>query len=369
MKCVIQREELLKPLQVVKGVVENRQTLPILSNVLLRLQNKTLSLIGTDLEVELRGRVELENVPAEGEITVSARKLLDICRMLPEAATLEIYTEDQRVVVKSGRSLFNLAALPAKDFPLFEENPGQVEINLPQNKLRYLIENTHFAVAQQDVRYYLNGMLFDIQAQNICAVATDGHRLALSQVAIDNASEPLQVIVPRKGIYELLRLLDNSDEEVAIIINSNQIVAKTAHFSFTSKLIDGRFPDYHKVVPQGGDKVVEFKRDDLKQALSRVAILSNEKYKGVCLQLRRNLITVIATNPDQEEAREELAVQYDGDDLDIGFNVTYLLDVVNTVGSETLRWTFSDANNGSRIEPISAAEGFGVIYVVMPMRL
>lgn len=369
MKFSIKREELLQPLQIVKGVVETRQTLPLLSNVLIQLHEGKLSLTGSDLEVELKGHIPVEAVAEPLAITVSARKLFDLCRMLPEGADLNFKVEEQRVVVKSGRSTYNLATLPAKDYPLFEDLPGQCEFEIPQNDLRYLIEHSHFAIAQQDVRYYLNGMLLDLGSSYLRGVATDGHRLAMSQTDLSFTGDSISVIVPRKAIYELLRLLENNDEKIAIVLTGNQIAVKGKQFSLTSKLIDGRFPDYNRVLPAGGDKIVEIDRDILKQTLSRVAILSNEKYRGVCLQLRSNQVTVIANNPEQEEAREELVIEYQGGDLDIGFNVNYLLDVVNTMSPGLVRFTLTDTNSGIKVEEVAQKAGAKSVYVVMPMRL
>lgn len=367
MHFTIQREALLKPLQLVAGVVERRQTLPVLSNVLLVVEGQQLSLTGTDLEVELVGRVTLEDGAEPGEITVPARKLMDICKSLPSDVMIDIRLDEQKLVVKAGRSRFTLSTLPANDFPTVEEGPGSLTFNLVQSKLRRLIDRTSFAMAQQDVRYYLNGMLIEVQTGALRAVATDGHRLAMCamEAAIEN-TERHQVIVPRKGILELARLLTEQDGEVAIVLGANHIRATTGEFTFTSKLVDGKFPDYERVLPRGGDKLVIGDRQALREAFSRTAILSNEKYRGIRLQLASGQLKIQANNPEQEEAEEEVAVDYNGGSLEIGFNVSYLLDVLGVMTTEQVRLILSDANSSALVQEAGNDDSS---YVVMPMRL
>jgi DNA polymerase-3 subunit beta len=367
MHFTIQREALLKPLQLVAGVVERRQTLPVLSNVLLVVDGQQLSLTGTDLEVELVGRVSLEVAAESGEITVPARKLMDICKSLPSDATIDIRLDDQKLVVKAGRSRFTLSTLPANDFPTVEEGPGSLTFSLGQSKLRRLIERTSFAMAQQDVRYYLNGMLIEVQTGLLRAVATDGHRLAMcSMEANIEQNEKHQVIVPRKGILELARLLTEQDAEVAIVLGQHHIRATTSDFTFTSKLVDGKFPDYERVLPKGGDKLVVGDRQVLREAFSRTSILSNEKYRGIRLQLASGLLKIQANNPEQEEAEEEVAVEYNGGSLEIGFNVSYLLDVLGVMTTDQVRLLLSDANSSALVQEAGNDDS---AYVVMPMRL
>ncbi|ARS46837.1 DNA polymerase III subunit beta [Ectopseudomonas hydrolytica] len=367
MHFTIQREALLKPLQLVAGVVERRQTLPVLSNVLLVVEGQQLSLTGTDLEVELVGRVTLEDAAEPGEITVPARKLMDICKSLPSDALIDIRVDDQKLLVKAGRSRFTLSTLPANDFPTVEEGPGSLTFNLPQAKLRRLIERTSFAMAQQDVRYYLNGMLLEVQSGMLRAVATDGHRLAMcSMEAAIQQDGKHQVIVPRKGILELARLLTEQDAEVAIVLGQHHIRANTGEFTFTSKLVDGKFPDYERVLPRGGDKLVLADRQGLREAFSRTAILSNEKYRGIRLTLAAGLLKIQANNPEQEEAEEEIVVDYAGGGLEIGFNVSYLLDVLGVMGTEQVRLILSDSNSSALLQE---ADNDDSAYVVMPMRL
>ncbi|MGE8294995.1 MAG: DNA polymerase III subunit beta [Pseudomonas sp.] len=367
MHFTIQREALLKPLQLVAGVVERRQTLPVLSNVLLVVEGQQLSLTGTDLEVELVGRVTLEDAAEPGEITVPARKLMDICKSLPSDALIDIRVDDQKLLVKAGRSRFTLSTLPANDFPTVEEGPGSLTFNLPQAKLRRLIERTSFAMAQQDVRYYLNGMLLEVQSGLLRAVATDGHRLAMcSMEATIQQDGKHQVIVPRKGILELARLLTEQDAEVSIVLGQHHIRANTGEFTFTSKLVDGKFPDYERVLPRGGDKLVVADRQGLREAFSRTAILSNEKYRGIRLTLAAGLLKIQANNPEQEEAEEEIVVDYNGGGLEIGFNVSYLLDVLGVMGTEQVRLILSDSNSSALLQE---ADNDDSAYVVMPMRL
>jgi DNA polymerase-3 subunit beta len=368
MKFVISRNALLTPLNLVAGVVERRQTLPILSNVMLVLEGKKLSITGTDLEVELVGRVELENeAESGGEITVPARKLADICKSLPDACDIEFSLKDQKVTVRSGRSRFTLSTLAATDFPSVEESQADQEFTIKQGDLKRLIDRTAFAMAQQDVRYYLNGMLWEVKGDQLRVVATDGHRLALCSLKAGISNDKaIQVIVPRKGVIELGRLLMNEDEDVHVVIGSNHIRATTSEFTFTSKLVDGKFPDYDRVLPKGSTKAVFANRDELRQAFSRASILSNEKYRGVRLNLSNGSVQIVANNPEQEEAEEVVSVDYQGEILEIGFNVSYLLDVLGVLSGESVKISLSDANSSALLE--ESEEGDSV-YVVMPMRL
>ncbi|MFL0811196.1 MAG: DNA polymerase III subunit beta [Agarilytica sp.] len=367
MRFSVSREALLKPLQLVTGVVERRQTLPVLANVLLVLENNQLSLTGTDLEVEIVGRLSLEGECLEGEITVPAKKLLDICKSLPEGSVVEFSQDEQKAVVKSGRSRFSLSTLPANDFPAVEEGNKDLSFTCPQKSLKELIEKTSFAMAQQDVRYYLNGMLWEIRPQEMRVVTTDGHRLAMCTKDIGaEVSEVRQSIIPRKGVIELSRLLEENDDDVEIIMGASHVRAITEGFTFTSKLVDGKFPDYERVLPKGGDKLVIGDRAELKSAFARTSILSNEKYRGVRLLLETGTLTVVANNPEQEEAEDQVAVDYTGDSLEVGFNVSYLQDVANVINTDNLKITLSDSNSSALIE---APEGSDAVYVVMPMRL
>ena len=366
MKFTVDRETLLKPLQQVIGVVERRQTLPVLGNLLMVAGNNGLVITATDLEVEIQSRVAIE-IDEPGEITLPARKLVDICKALPEGAKVQFSINDQKAQIRSGKSRFTLATLPAADFPLVETIKGDCSFTIPQSRLKELIERTQFSMAQQDVRYYLNGLMLEISNGLLRGVATDGHRLALCDMPVDiRVSETRQVIVPRKGIQELLRLLENNDELVQVDVGSNHIGISNADIRFSSKLVDGRFPDYDRVVPKGGDKLVLADRELLRQALSRTSILSNEKYRGIRLNLEKNIIKIQAHNPEQEEADEEFEVDYTGTGLEIGFNVTYLLDVLSSVRSDHVEITLSDSNSSCLMREPGTEQ---YRYVVMPMRL
>ena len=367
MKFAVSREALLRPLQLVAGVVERRQTLPVLSNLLLSVEGETLSMTGTDLEVQLVARVQLPATAAtDGEITVPARKLMDIWRALPEGADIEFTVDESRAVLKSGRSRFQLATLPAAEFPSIDEGAAELELGLAQEQLRHLIDQTAFSMAQQDVRYFLNGMLLEVDAEHVRTVATDGHRLAMCTLSPGSGQSRQQVIVPRKGVLELSRVLSEGDETVALSLGSNHLRADIGPYMFTTKLVDGKFPDYERVVPKGGTREVIGDRQLLREAFQRTAILSNEKYRGVRISLESEALTVQANNPEQEEAEESVPVQFDADPLEIGFNVSYLLDVLGAIETDQVRISVSDANSSALLEE---PEGGDSLYVVMPMRL
>ncbi len=367
MKFTVSREALLRPLQLVTGVVERRQTLPVLSNVLVSVDGTELTLTGTDLEVQLVARVQLpEAARNSGETTLPARKLMDICRALPDGAQIQIAQDEQRAVLRSGASKFQLATLPAAEFPGIDEGAGELEIELAQGQLRHLIDRTAFSMAQQDVRYFLNGMLLEVTPEHIRAVATDGHRLAMCTMLPGAGSERQQVIVPRKGVTELGRLLAEGDEQVTLSLGSNHLKAVLGGYSFITKLVDGRFPDYEKVIPRGGTRESIGDRQQLREAFSRAAILSNEKYRGVRITLSEGLLTVQANNPEQEEAEEAVPVEFTGGSLEMGFNVSYLQDVLGVLQSDQVRITVSDASSSALIEEPGGGDS---LFVVMPMRL
>jgi DNA polymerase-3 subunit beta len=365
MKFSISREALIKPLNLVAGVVERRQTLPILSNVLLSLEGTQLSLTGTDLEVELIGRVEVEAGAIDGEITVPARKLVDICKSLPDSSQIEFTVDSGKATVKAGRGRFTLSTLPATEFPSVDESAGDQTLEIAQSVVKRLIDRTAFAMAQQDVRYYLNGMLLELKAGRLRMVATDGHRLALCTAKEAVSTGDAAIIIPRKGVLELSRLLD-TDESIRLVIGSNHIRAANQQFTFTSKLVDGKFPEYERVLPKSADKTVIGQRLELRQAFTRTAILSNEKYRGVRLKLSTDTLDITANNPEQEQAEEVVAVEYQGDELEVGFNVSYLLDVLSVLDGEQIRLSLSDSASSALLE--EADEGDS-LYVVMPMRL
>lgn len=366
MKFIIDREHLIKPLQQVSSPLGGRPTLPILGNLLIQVTEGYLMLTGTDLEMEMVARITLTQPHESGAITVPARKFLDICRGLPDGAEISITQENDRVLVRSGRSRFSLSTLPASDYPNLDDWKSEVEFTLPQATLKRLIEATQFSMAHQDVRYYLNGMMFETEGEELRTVATDGHRLAVCSMSVGQKLPPHDVIVPRKGVLELVRLLDNSNGDVRLQIGSNNIRAHVGDFIFTSKLVDGRFPDYRRVLPKNPDKTLEANCDELKQAFSRAAILSNEKFRGVRLYLNQSQLKITANNPEQEEAEEILDVTYDGTDLEIGFNVSYVLDVLNALKCEDVRMLLTDSVSSVQIEDSANSSA---AYVVMPMRL
>ncbi|MCW8195562.1 DNA polymerase III subunit beta [Proteobacteria bacterium 005FR1] len=367
MKFTVSREELLKPLQMVVGVVERRQTLPVLANVLVVLEGDRLSLTGTDLEVEIVARVGLAQPGESGETTVPAKKFADICRSLPEGAEIHFTEEEDKVILRSGSSRFTLSTLPASNFPNVEQGAGQLRFTCAQSIVKQLIDSTAFAMAQQDVRYYLNGMLWEVRDQQLRCVATDGHRLAMCTKALElPEQERIQAIVPRKGILELGRMLLDEEAGVEITIGDKHMQVATDAFTFTSKLVDGKFPDYERVLPRGGNNILFAERQALRQAFSRVAILSNEKYRGVRITLSDGNLVLVANNPEQDEAEEQLAVDYTGESLKIGFNISYLLDVTNVLHSDRIKASFVDANTSALIEE---PEGGEAVYVIMPMRL
>jgi DNA polymerase-3 subunit beta len=365
MKFSAPREAILKPLQTVVGVVERRQTMPILSNVLLAVDGSRLRVTATDLEVEMVADAEVE-AETGGEVTVPGRKLHEICRALPEGAAVEVALAGERLTVKAGRSRFTLSTLRAADFPTVEEIAAKQSLSVTRKDLRALIDKTHFSMAQQDVRYYLNGLLLETERKKLRAVATDGHRLALSEVDLDAAAtRDEQVIVPRKGVLELNRLLDG-DGTVSIALGTNHVRVQIDGIRLTSKLIDGRFPEYARVIPSQPRNVMTASKNLLREALQRTAILSNEKYRGVRLELSPNSVVLQANNPEQEEAVETLEVEYSGEPMEIGFNVNYLLDALAAVESEQVELGVSDANSSCLIrEPGVDTTKF----VVMPMRL
>ncbi len=366
MKFNINRDVLLPVLQTVSGVVDRRQTLPILSNLLLSIDEGSLSVTATDMEVELIVAIEVK-LQETGELTLPARKLLDICRALPAKAELQLEVKNDRVMIKSGKSRFTLASLPAQEYPVIDITENIVSFKIKQQKLEQLLENTQFAMAQQDVRYYLNGLLLEISADKLRAVATDGHRLALDEAAITSSiKEPIQIIVPRKGITELTRLLQNEDSEIEIQISTNHIRVKNDNICFTSKLIDGRFPDYQRVIPELSETPVFADREELRNSLTRASILSNEKYRGVRIIFDSNSLRALAHNPEQEEAEEELEVEYKGGEIEIGFNVSYLLDTLSIIKCKKVKLSVLDPNSSCLVLPEDESS---CQYVVMPMRL
>lgn len=367
MQFTVSQETISRPLQLVCSIVERRATLPILSTILLHAHGNQLSMTSTDMELEMIATLEVA-IETEGKVAVSARKFLDICRALPSNATISFNAKDNKALVRAGKSRFSLATLPSDDFPDSEGANYTDEISLPQSALKSLLDETSFAMASQDVRYYLNGLLLEREDSVLRAVATDGHRLALGSISTSNSvAEKSSIIIPRKAITELGRLLNDSEDNVSIAFSSQQIKIELPDIHFTSKLIDGQFPNYERVLPLGGDKEVIADRELLKQALSRASILSNDKHRSVRVNLESGLIKATVTNQEQETAEEEITVDYKGDSLEIAFNNAYLLDILNAVSDDNIKLVFSDDNSSVLITPVDDKRERQ--YVVMPMRL
>ena len=366
MRFSLQREVLLKPLQQVVNVVERRHTLPVLANLLVVVKNGQLSLTGTDLEVEMVARTAVEDA-RDGETTIPARKLFEIVRALPDGSRITLTQTDDKVTVQAGRSRFTLAALSPNEFPAIEDIELVERVRVPEAALKELIERTAFAMAQQDVRYYLNGLLLDLRENSLRCVATDGHRLAMCEAPLPaGAQSRKQIIVPRKGVLELQRLLEGGDREVELEVGRNHLRLRREDVTFTSKLIDGRFPDYDAVIPIGADKEVRVDREVLRAALQRAAILSNEKYRGVKVEVSPGQLLLVAHNPEQEEAQEEVEADTKVDGLAVGFNVTYLLDALGALREDTVLIALRDANSSALLRE---AGNDRCRHVVMPLRL
>jgi len=361
------RDELLAPLAAVSGIIERRHTLPILSNVLIERAGEALAFLATDIEVQIAARSSIPGSAEARGITVGARKLLDILRALPDGAEVTLTQQDKRLLVKAGKSRFALQTLPAEDFPRLAKPAGDAaRFTLQQKALRRVLGLVQYAMAQQDIRYYLNGLLMVIEEGSLKLVATDGHRLAFAGLKLGADLPRQEVIVPRKTVLELGKLLADSDEEVRIEVSATQAAFSFGNVDLVSKLIDGKFPDYTRVIPAGHKNKLQAGREPLRQALQRAAILSNEKFRGVRWVLGDGSLKIVSSNAEQEEANEELEVDYKGDSLDIGFNVNYLLDVLNNVGGESIECAFGDAASSALITYASEKD---FKYVVMPMRI
>ncbi|RNC79253.1 DNA polymerase III subunit beta [Piscirickettsia salmonis] len=368
MKFTVQRDALLKPLQMLAGVVERRHTLPILSHILFDIQADRLQLTASDLEIELIARVQagFRGGDELGQFTLPAKKVVDIVKNIAEDILIEFHVEGERVTLSAERSRFSLSSLAAHEFPVLDSVSHGTGLALSQENLKYLFERVAFSMAQQDVRHYLNGMLLEADNNILRAVATDGHRIALASVPMSvQVSDKKQVILPRKGVQELARLL-NLQSEIELTLTENHLRVFTDEFTFSSKLIEGKFPDYRRVIPESNDQLVLVDRDALKQALVRVVILSNEKYRGVRMELSTNTLKMGANNPEQEEAEDYLEVSYEGRPLEIGFNASYLQDILSVLSPGPVRLLLKDATASVLIQESADADA---CYVVMPMRL
>jgi DNA polymerase-3 subunit beta len=366
MQFGIQREVLLKPLQQVVGVVERRQTLPVLANLLVQAHDGKVAFTGTDLEVEMVANIAVEGA-IDGEVTIPARKLYDIVRALPDGVHIDLKLNGERVALNAGRSRFTLATLPASEFPTIDDIELVERVTLPEAVLKDLMDRTAFAMANQDVRYYLNGMLLDLNEDTLRCVATDGHRLALAETALSSGVDSRrQIIIPRKGVMELIGLFEAGDGEVELEFGRNHLRVRRGEVTFTSKLIDGRFPDYEAVIPIGADQEVHLERDALRAALQRAAILSNEKYRGVKLEVSPGKLCIIAHNPEQEEAVEDLEAETTVDDLSVGFNVGYLMDALGALGGDKVQVNLRDAQSSCLLQ---SSGDDRIRHVIMPLRL
>ena len=368
MKIKVKRDGLIAPIQLISNVVERRQTLPVLANMKIKVENGRLEMVGTDLEVELQTNSDVE-MESAGEVTMPAKKLNDIWRSLPATEDIVLEQVNDKVTIKCGRGKYSLSTIGVNEFP---DSLGFVEaepINIDSDIFKQSVEQVSFAMAQQDVRYFLNGMLLEVEGRVIKLVATDGHRLAMTEMSLgagsSGSTEKARAIIPRKGVLELLKIIDGSDE-FQLCMSDKLVSVQASDRRFTSKLVEGQFPDYNKVVPEGGSIEVSLDRLVFRDALQRASILSNEKYRGVRLSLSKGAVKIQANNPEQEEAEEVLESDYEGSDLEIGFNVGYIIDVLSVLDSEEVRITLSDGNSSALLEGVDESNA---IYVVMPMRL
>lgn len=366
MKFTIARSALLEPLQRVANVVERRHTIPILANVLIEVSESSLSLKGSDQEVELSSHINIEGCEVPGEITVPARKFTDICRSIREGSQLAISLDENRLQIQSGKFKSHLATLPVMDFPAVEMAKGEVTFELDSRSLLGVLEKTSFAMAQQDVRYFFNGLLLETSDTGVRAVATNGQRLAISDLPSGELGSH-QYIIPRKGVQELMRILPDDDSVPAqLSFSANHMQVECANTALISKLIDATYPDYGRAIPEGGDKVVKAHREELQEALTRTAILSNEMYKNVRLVLSSGNLELHTNNPMQEEAEEIVAVDYEGGSLEIGFNINYLIEALNVMGGEYVQLLFSDSNSACLL---TDPDDIKSRYVISPMML
>ena len=362
------QEKFLAALQSVAGIVERRNTLPILANVMFNKVNEQIQLTTSDLEIQIQTTAELGGEQGEYSTTVAARKLIDILRSMPSEQMVTLESNDGKCILKSGKSRFTLQTLPSEDFPLVQKATDfSPKFVIQQKTLKNLFSSVHFAMAVNDIRYYLNGILFVVQGKTLTLVATDGHRLALDKAELDIDVPHQQVILPRKTVLELQRLLNNDGEGVIEIqFASNQAKFNFGSLEFVTKLVDGKFPDYTRVVPSGYNNEVLLERTQLLTCLQRVAIMTSDKFKGVRLTFEPGVLRIAANNAEQEEAVEELEIDYNGANVDIGFNVSYLIDALSNMGQDQVKISFADANSSALI---TVPDDDNFIYVVMPMRI
>lgn len=361
------RDALVRKLQIVSNIVERRNTLPVLANILLKKEGGTVTLLSSDIEMQIQTSAEVGGEGGDVATTVAAKKFLDILRLLPDSADVSVKLDSKKMSVQAGKSRFALQTLPAEDFPLVQEPKEWIaQLTVPQNTLKQLFSMVHFSMAQQDLRYYLNGVLLVVDSAKIKAVATDGHRLAYCDASGQGAQSQHEVIIPRKTVLELSRLLSDTDDMVKIDLASNQARFAFSDIVLITKLVEGKFPDFQRVIPKNHQNLVVLNREALLKSLQRASILTSDKFRGIRWVLTPGLLTVVANNSDQEEARDEIEVDYTGPEIDIGFNVNYLLDVLNNLKAETVQFALQD-NNSSALVTKPGEDDFK--YVVMPMRI
>ncbi|GAC1329175.1 MAG: DNA polymerase III subunit beta [Collimonas sp.] len=361
------RDTLLRPLQIVSGIVERRHTLPILANILIRKDGEKISFLSTDIEVQITTHAEIGSGGDVTATTVAARKLLDILRALPDDNDVVLKLDNKKMTVQAGKSRFSLQTLAAEEFPtVAQAEHFNASVSLPQKTLKHLFNMVHFSMAQQDIRYYLNGLLLVVDGKNVIAVATDGHRLAYCQVEVEQEFARQEVIIPRKTIIELQRLLEDKDDLVRLDIANNQVKLSFADIELISKLVEGKFPDFNRVIPKGYKNNFTLGREQLLRSLQRAAIMTSDKFKGVRCVVTPGVMQIMSTNADQEEAVEEIEIDYGGDSVDIGFNVTYLLDVLNNLKVDQINIALGDSNSSALI---TIPDNTDFKYVVMPMRI
>jgi DNA polymerase-3 subunit beta len=366
-ELTISKQQLLTPLLTVAGAIDKKQSRAILSNILLKLTKQQLILTATDLEVEITARIPCISEQNDEAITVPAKKIIDIIRSLDDDASPTLTSHAEILAIKEGRGQFKLATLPAIDYPNTQDEVNEIELSIQRVALIHLLQSTHFAMSHQDVRIFLNGLLLEVDAQSITAVATDGHRMAICKLTSPHDCQHHRLLIPRKGVQEILRLLNTvEDEQVIFSAGKNRVRLDTQQYTFSSKLIEARFPPYVKAIPKNQDKEVIIDRDLLKRALSRIMILAHEKLRAVLLHIQSNQLTLIANNQEQEEAIESIIAQTQGDDLKIGINASYLLDVLNHVDEGPLRMSLSDTDTSILVEPMNDEQ---YQYIIMPMKL
>ena len=365
MDFYISKEEIVKSLNLTLGVVEKRQTLPILSNVLFEVDESSLKLTATDLESEISTTSTISNYKSGGKTTAPARKLSDLCRLLPDMAEIHFFIDGDNLKIESGSGKYNLSTLPSEDFPIFETEEIQSQVNISSKNLKELISKTSFAMGNQDWRHYLNGLFFLIDDKNITTVATDAHRLALANSSLNEAvSDSINGIVPRKSINEIGKLAGEGTENALIKLGNTSISVMVGGTTFVSKLIEGKFPDYEQVIPSGESTILVINRKEFSESLGRVSVLSSEKYKGIRIMTKENIINISANNPEKEQGEESISCEYKGQDIDIAFNVNYLQEILTTLNSDNVEINFFGSEKSCLItEPNSD----NLKYVVMPL--